>query len=153
MPAVTPATLLYLVKTPAARPRTLAGLAAEAEALALELGQASAAPDRAGWDPDAMDRARGKLEDAAHILRAAFEDAHALKLAELEVLCAHCGHSYGDHFVDAPHVCEEVHELAGDAQVLPCGCPGFVPPGVFHVVRDTERPPPPATDPRELEAP
>jgi hypothetical protein len=140
---VTPATLLYLVQTPAARPRTLAGLAAEAEALALELGAAAAA-DANGWDPDAMCRARTQLEDAARILRDAFEDAHALKLAELELLCAHCGHSYGEHFVEAPHVCEEMTAIDASAlDVTPCGCPGFVPPGVFHVVRDTERPPPP----------
>jgi hypothetical protein len=139
--------LLYLLREPAARPRTLADLAADTTAIAIELTSADASVPYL-----TLDEAQAKLLHAARLLEEAHEAMHAHKLSELEQLCAHCGHDRGEHLVDGAQACEHECDDEGDAPCSwgPCQCDGYVAPGQFAAdghptdrVADTERPPAP----------
>jgi hypothetical protein len=144
--------LLYLLREPAARPRTLADLAADTTAIAIELTSAEAGD--AALALLTLDEAQAKLLHAARLLEEAHEAMHAHKLSELEQLCAHCGHDRGEHLVDGAQACEHEDEHDGDDargnSASDCGCAAYVPPGQFASdghptdrVADTERPPAP----------
>lgn len=150
-----PGDVFFLLREPAARPRTLAHLAADARALAIELTSAAAGDEVLALVP--LDEAQARLLHAARLLEDAHEALYAYRLAELEQLCVHCGHDRGNHLVDAPHACEHVELLdetvewnfrdADGAPIEPCGCPEFVPPWTLDTrptdrVADTERPAP-----------
>lgn len=148
--------VLYLLREPNLRPRTLADLAADATAIAIEL--TSAAAGDGVLCLLTLDAAQAKLLHAARLLEEAHEAMHVHKLSELEQLCAHCGHDRGEHLVDGAQACEHEDEHDGDDargnSASDCGCAAYVPPGQFAVesyptdrVADTERPPAPCPEP------
>lgn len=102
--------VLYLLREPGARPRTLADLAADVTTIAIELTSAAAGDGVLALLT--LDEAQAKLLHAARLLEEAHEAMHVHKLSELEQLCAHCGHDRGEHLVDEPHACE--HEDDGE---------------------------------------
>jgi hypothetical protein len=140
-----PPEVFLLLGDPALRPRTLATIASELAALAEELTR-QVEP----WGPAlTVMEAAALAHRASRLASAAFDAAHWKKLAELEALCAHCGHERGDHLTEAPHVCE-AEVLGGHLDaVFDCGCPGYMAPGLYAApTAESARtePPPPAPE-------
>lgn len=139
-----PTEVFLLLGEPSLRPRTLATIASELAALAEELTR-QVEP----WGPAlTVMEAAALAHRASRLASAAFDAAHWKKLAELEALCAHCGHERGDHLTEAPHACE--HEEEGeDFGLSDCGCPGYLAPGLYAApTAESARtePPPPAPE-------
>jgi hypothetical protein len=141
-PTERPIPFALAVRLPSSSPRSFDAIARDAAELAQEIAEFAAGdgPFVASLAYSAMTAAVAELRDLALL-----EGEYAVVAAsELSALCAHCGHERGEHLVEAPHACEEMHAEGLDA-VSACRCPGFVAPGEGYVC-DTERPPPPAAN-------
>jgi hypothetical protein len=152
---VNPLDMLTLLVDPARRPRTLAVVALELVRLAEELARLAAAEMARVGPVLTLLEAEAMARRASALASSAFDVQHWRRLAELEALCAHCGHERGDHLTEEPHTCE--HEEDGeDMNQWDCKCPGYAPPGLYAPPAIHRTDPPatlPPTSPDGLEPP